>query len=130
MIYILGQTLTSDSKTRLLGKAVAYGDEWFGNESVVKNEEGITALPTGNQAVPITEPDRDYNTAKGRWDHIHFVRCILEGLRRAKTLLLLLLSRFSPTLCDPIDGSPPGSPVPGILQERTLEWVAISFSSA
>ena len=35
-----------------------------------------------------------------------------------------------PTLCDPIDGSPTGSPVPGILQARTLEWVAISFSSA
>ena len=33
-----------------------------------------------------------------------------------------------PTLCDPIDGSPPGSPVPGILQARTLEWGAISFS--
>ena len=35
-----------------------------------------------------------------------------------------------PTLQDPIDGSPPGSPVPGILQARTLEWVAISFSNA
>ena len=35
-----------------------------------------------------------------------------------------------PTLCDPRDGSPPGSPVPGILQARTLEWVAISFSNA
>ena len=35
-----------------------------------------------------------------------------------------------PTLCDPIDGSPPGSPVHGILQARTLEWVAISFSNA
>ena len=35
-----------------------------------------------------------------------------------------------PTLCNPIDCSPPGSPVPGILQARTLEWVAISFSSA
>ena len=33
------------------------------------------------------------------------------------------------TLCDPIDGSPPGSPIPGILQARTLEWVAIAFSS-
>ena len=33
-----------------------------------------------------------------------------------------------PTLCDPRDGSPPGSPVPGILQARTMEWVAISFS--
>ena len=35
-----------------------------------------------------------------------------------------------PTLCDPIDGSPPGSPAPGILQARTLEWVAIFFSNA
>ena len=35
-----------------------------------------------------------------------------------------------PTLCDPIDDSPPGSPVPEILQARTLEWVAISFSNA
>ena len=35
-----------------------------------------------------------------------------------------------PTLCDPIGGSPPGSPVPGILQARVLEWVAISFSNA
>ena len=38
--------------------------------------------------------------------------------------------QLCPTLCDPIDGSPPGSPVPGILQERTLEWVAISFFNA
>ena len=35
-----------------------------------------------------------------------------------------------PTLCDPIDSSPPGSTIPGILQARTLEWVAISFSNA
>ena len=38
--------------------------------------------------------------------------------------------QWCPTLCDPIDGSPPGSPVPEILQARTLEWVAISFSNA
>ena len=38
--------------------------------------------------------------------------------------------QLCPTLCDSIDGSPPGSPVPGILQARTLEWVAISFSNA
>ena len=52
---------------------------------------------------------------------------IIKLLYSGPLLLLLLLS---PTLCDPIDGSPPGSPVPGILQARTLEWVAISFSSA
>ena len=40
------------------------------------------------------------------------------------------LLQSCPTLCDPRDGSPPGSLVPGILQARTLQWVAISFSSA
>ena len=40
------------------------------------------------------------------------------------------LLQSCPTLCDPIDSSPPGFPVPGILQARTLEWVAISFSNA
>ena len=38
--------------------------------------------------------------------------------------------QLCPTLCNPVDGSPPDSPVPGILQARTLEWVAISFSNA
>ena len=38
--------------------------------------------------------------------------------------------QLCPTLCDPIDGSPPGCYIPGILQARTLEWVAISFSNA
>ena len=48
----------------------------------------------------------------------------IHGLGAAKSL------QSCPTLCDPIDGSPPGSLVPGILQTRTLEWVAISFSNA
>ena len=48
-----------------------------------------------------------------------------EGLAAAAKSL-----QSCPTLCDPIDGSPPGSPIPGILQARTLEWVAISFSNA
>ena len=92
MLYILGQTLTPNSKTRVLRKVVAYRDEWLGNESVGKRENEIVALPTGNQVVPTIEPDWDYNTAKGRWDQSHFVRCILEGLRHtcSKPLLLLL----------------------------------------
>ena len=60
-------------------------------------------------------------------------RCLLFG-RKAMTNLAAAAAAKSlqscPTLCDPIDGSPPGSPVPGILQARTLEWVAISFSNA
>ena len=53
---------------------------------------------------------------------------IIEQIWRQYAAAKLLQS--CPTLCDPRDGSPPGSPVPGILQARTLEWGAISFSSA
>ena len=53
-----------------------------------------------------------------------FVLYALAAAAGAKSL------QSCPTLCDPIDGSPPGSSVPGILQTRTLEWVAISFSNA
>ena len=59
------------------------------------------------------------------------VTLLLLGLHSAMLLLLLLLSRFSRVqLCATRDSSPSGSPVPGILQARTLEWVAISFSNA
>ena len=50
------------------------------------------------------------------------------GKRRAAAAAKSL--QLCPTLCDPIDGSPPGSVVPGILQARTLKWVAISISNA
>ena len=48
--------------------------------------------------------------------HIYAMLCYAKSLQ------------LCTTLCNPIDGSPPGSPIPGILQARTLEWVAISFS--
>ena len=54
--------------------------------------------------------------------------CISYSLAAAAAAAKWLQS--CPTLCDPIDGSPPGSAIPGILQARTLEWVAISFSNA
>ena len=55
---------------------------------------------------------------------------ILQTIKK-EGIIVLLPSRFSCVqLCDPIDGSPPGSPVPGILQAGTLEWVATSFSNA
>ena len=52
------------------------------------------------------------------------IMCLNPAAATAKLL------QSCPTLCNPTDGSPPGSPVPGILQARTLEWVAISFSNA
>ena len=57
-------------------------------------------------------------------DCVDVVFQVMAATAAAKSL------QSCPTLCDPIDGSPPGSPVPGILQARTLEWVAISFSNA
>ena len=53
-----------------------------------------------------------------------------EGSATAAAAAAAKSLQSCPTLCDPIDGSPRGSPVPGILQARTLEWVAISFSNA
>ena len=70
------------------------------------------------------------NSSNLTHDFIHllgtlFNRCYLDAAAAAAKSL-----QSCPTLCDPIDCSPPGSPVPGILQARTLEWVAISFSNA
>ena len=57
-----------------------------------------------------------------------FIKCLLHAAAVAAAAAKSLQSY--PTLCDPIDGSPPDSPIPGTLQARTLEWVAISFSNA
>ena len=59
-----------------------------------------------------------------RYEKANIHSFIICAATAAKSLQLC------PTLCDPIDSSPPGSPVPGILQARTLEWIAISFSNA
>ena len=64
-----------------------------------------------------------------RFGHFFLLNIIapsIEGLAAAAAKSL----QSCPTLCDPIDGSPPGFPVSGILQARTLEWFAISFSNA
>ena len=58
-----------------------------------------------------------------KWENFRF-KMLAAAAAAAKSL------QSCPTLCDPIDGSPQGSPFPGILQAKTLEWVAISFSSA
>ena len=56
--------------------------------------------------------------------YVLLLSCVFYAAAAAKSL------QSYPTLCDPIDSSPPGSRVPGILQARTLEWIAISFSNA
>ena len=61
---------------------------------------------------------------------LNFCLIFFSVAAAAKSLQLCLTLCDPSTLCDPIDGSPPGSSVPGILQARILEWVAISFSNA
>ena len=65
-------------------------------------------------------------TSPDWWNQIDYILCSWRWRSSAATKSL----QSCPTRCDPIDGSPPGSPVPGILQARILEWVAISFSNA
>ena len=71
----------------------------------------------------------------------HSCLCVLKGIIQEREKLIIVEKAVTQcvaaemlqsclTLCDPIDSSSPGSPIPGILQARTLEWVAISFSNA
>ena len=66
------------------------------------------------------------------WNTYWNLDCPMYKVNLPKDVMLCYAKSLQscPTLCDPIDGSPPGSPVPGILQARTLEWAAISFSNA
>ena len=106
--------LTPNSKTRVLGKAVAYGDEWLRNESVGKMEKEIAALPTGNQAVPLQNQTGTATQLKEDG-----IRVILSDvfLKESGRHVLNLSVQFSsvpqscPTLCDPMNHSMPGLPV-------------------
>ena len=64
------------------------------------------------------------------WSCPHYPECIYTSISHYTAAAAAKSLQSCLTLCDPIDSSPPGSPVPGILQARTLEWVAISFSNA
>ena len=76
--------------------------------------------PGKNTRVGCHFPSRESSWPRA-WTGIFYVACIAAAAKSPQSCL---------TLRDPIDSSPPGSPVPGILQARTLEWVAISFSNA
>ena len=83
-MYVLGQMLTPDPRTQVLGEATTFGDEWLEQETRGKREHKRALLPTERQAVPTAEPGWDYSMAK-RQDQNHFARCILEGLRGTHT---------------------------------------------
>ena len=104
--------------------------EYISASQVWNAEEPIQNLCLGTQLSPAkSEPLKLDISASlkitSRGSDVHnSLRPISVATATAKSL------QSCPTLCDPIDGSPPGSPFPGILQARTLEWVAISFSYA
>ena len=99
--------------------------------SFLENTHGQRSLagyrPWGHKESDMTEQlsIAQHNTYGTMKEHY-----ITKGFFEFKAAAAAKSLQLCPTLCDPIDGSPPGSAVPGILQARTLKWVAISFSNA
>ena len=96
--------------------------------SVVQQHEPAISIDSGVTSVlsSLAGPASSLSHAQPgeAWFVPRVIGCRPQPAAAAKSL------QSCPTLCDPRDGSPAGSPIPGILQARTLEWVAISFSNA
>ena len=97
---------------------------------------GLTHIPKKAEEVSATNllsEERTWGVTNGQMEESQNIS-LWRWVPRDSPLLYAVAAAKSlqscPTLCDPIDGSPPGSPIPGILQARTLEWVAIAFSNA
>ena len=97
--------------------------EWHNIFKVLK-KRNLQTLPT-KSTLPSKAVFQDWRRKKSFADSLKLKDFNITAAAAAAESLQLCL-----TLCNPIDGSPPGSPVPGTLQVRTLEWVAISFSNA
>ena len=127
-------------------------EEMTNHSSILAWRIPWTEEPGGLQSMELQRVEQDWETYTHT--HTHTVdlqccvtlRCTAQWFKHIFVSMYLfipfhILSSYAtaatakslqscPTLCDPTDGSPPGSPIPGILQARTLEWVAISFSNA
>jgi len=99
------------------------------NRENTKKKKKKTTTDTCHSMAQSQKPDAWWRSDARRWPTIWFHVLIYDILGKAAAAAAKSL-QLCPTLCDPTDRSPPGSHVPGILQARTLEWVAISFSSA
>ena len=127
-------------------------EEMTNHSSILAWRIPWTEEPGGLQSMELQRVEQDWETYTHT--HTHTVdlqccvtlRCTAQWFKHIFVSMYLfipfhILSSYAtaatakslqscPTLCDPTDGSPPGSPIPGILQARTLEWVAVSFSNA
>ena len=103
--------------------------EWAELHAVLRTEimGKSTCLDSLQWLFSVTFYLKDYPFCCNWWNFILFDDSVIILLKIYKHAAKSL--QLCPTLCDPIDRSPPGSPVPGILQARTLEWVAISLSN-
>ena len=115
---------------------VKEGSENAGLKLNIQKMKIMASGPTISREID-GETVRDFNflgskiTVDGDCSH-EIKRCLLLG-RKVMTNLAATAAKslqWCPTLCDSIEGSPPGSPIPGILQARSLEWLTISFSNA
>ena len=106
---------------------------------VKSGSEVAQSCPTPSDPMDCSLPDSSiYGIFQARvleWGAIAFSKRLLRKINNLRTrknpsVQFSSVTQSCPTLRDPMDCSPPGSPVPGILQARTLEWVAISFSNA
>ena len=124
----------------IVGCKLPFPDGSVGKESACNAEDlnlipGLGRSPGEGNGYPLQYCCLEDSMDRGAW------WATVHGITESNMTKRLLLSSAAaaaaakslqscPTLCDPTDGSPSGSPVPGILQARTLEWVAISFSNA
>ena len=106
------------------------GAWWAAVHGVAKSQTQLSDFTSSTSSVKLEKNIFNFYLKKNVYSTNELkisVRCHYSSSAAAAAAKSL---QSCPTLCDPMDGSPPGSPVPGILQARTLEWVAISFSSA
>ena len=116
-LYFLGSKITADGDcSHEIKRLLLLERKVMTNLGSIFKSRGIT-LPT------------KVRLAKAMVFPVVMHGCESWTVKKAAAAAAKLLQSYL-TLCDPTDGSPPGSPVPGILQARTLEWVAISFSNA